>query len=358
MTDEKMELTAMHDYQKWIANIKKKIRKSQIKASVQVNQEMLLLYWDLGKGIVEKQKLAKWGDKLISQLSKDLNKAFPDVQGFSRRNLELMRKWYLYYAEYVEQEIIAKQVVSQMKEFIIFNIPWGHNVRIVAKSATLEEAVFYANETLEYGWSRAVLVHQIESGLFARKGRATTNFKRTLPEETSDLAAQSLKNPYNFDFLSMTENYNERELENALISQITQFLLELGTGFAYVGKQYELHVGNSDFVLDLLFYHIKLKCYVVVELKTTKFEPSYTGQLKFYMTAINKQIKDENDNPTIGILICKHKDEVVAEYALEDITQPMGITEYRLGKALTDAVKSSLPSIASIESEIKKIEET
>jgi len=226
----------------------------------------------------------------------------------------------------------------------------------MAKSSTVEEAVFYAKETLEYGWSRAVLVHQMESGLFARKGKAITNFKRTLPEETSDLAAQSLKDPYNFDFLSMTEDYNERELENALINQITQFLLELGTGFAYVGKQYELHVGDSDFALDLLFYHIKLKCYVVVELKTTKFEPSYTGQLKFYMTAINKQVKEESDKPTIGILICKYKDEV-AEYALEDITQPMGITEYQLGKALSDAVKGSLPSIESIESEIKKVEE-
>lgn len=356
MDNKPMELYTMKEYTDWIKDIKKRISTSQMRASVRVNQELLSLYWFLGGEIIEKQEKAKWGDKLLQQMSKDLQKDFPNVKGFSKRNLELVRKWYLYYCNYVQENVIAKQPVSQLENIIIFNIPWGHNLKLISKCKSIEESIFYAKNVLEYGWSRTVLEHQIESGLYERQGSALTNFTKTLPEQQSDLAQQVLKDPYKFDFLEMTADYDEKELEDALVDHITQFLLELGTGFAYVGRQYELKVGESFFYLDLLFYHIKLHCYVVIELKTVKFEPSFAGQLKFYVTAVNKQLKSETENPTIGIIICKSKDEVVAEYALEDIEQPIGITEYELSKVLNQEIKSNLPSIEEIESEMKNFE--
>lgn len=356
MDNKLMELYTMKEYTDWIKDIKKRIACSQMRASIRVNQEMLSLYWYLGGEIIEKQEKAKWGDKLLQQMSKDLQKDFPNVKGFSKRNLELIRKWYLYYYDYIQENVIAKQPVSQLENTIIFNIPWGHNLKLISKCKTIDESLFYAKNILEYGWSRTVLEHQIESRLYERQGSALTNFTRTLPEQQSDLAKQVLKDPYKFDFLEMTADYNEKELEDALVDHITQFLLELGTGFSYVGRQYELKVGESYFYLDLLFYHIKLHCYVVIELKTVKFEPSFAGQLKFYVTAVNKQLKSELENPTIGIIICKSKDEVVAEYALEGIEQPIGITEYELSEVLNQEIKSNLPSIEEIESEMKNFE--
>ena len=232
---------------------------------------------------------------------------------------------------------------------MVKSIPWGHNQRIMFKCKDIGEALFYIQKTMDNNWSRNVLVHQIESDLYARQGKSINNFQVKLPEPQSDLAEQTLKDPYNFDFLALREEYNERELEDALVEQITQFLLELGTGFSFIGKQVEIKVGESNFYIDLLFYHVKLHCYVVVELKTEKFKPEFAGQLNFYVTAVNKNMKDEQDNQTIGILICKDKDDVVAEYSLENISQPIGIAQYELTKVLRKEFKSSLPTIEEIE---------
>lgn len=242
----------------------------------------------------------------------------------------------------------------ELIEKMVKGIPRGHNQRIMYKCKNIREALFYVQKTMDNGWSRSVLEHQIDCGLYDRQGKAVTNFQLKLPEPQSDLAEQTLKNPYNFDFLTLREEYNEKELENALINQITQFLLELGTGFSYLGRQVHLLVGESDFYMDLLFYHIRLHCYVVVELKTEKFKPEFAGKLNFYVTAVNKQMKTEQDNPTIGIPICKDKDDVVAEYALDDISQPIGIAEYELTKVLREEFKSSLPTVEEIESELSE----
>ena len=285
-------------------------------------------------------------------MSKDLRKTFPNMSGFLVQNLKSIRYWYKFY----NSDENGLQSVSQMEliEKIIKSIPWGHNQRIMYKCKNIAEALFYAQKTMDNGWSRTVLEHQIDSGLYDRQGKAITNFQLKLPEPQSDLAEQTLKNPYNFDFLTLREKYDEKELEDALINQITQFLLELGTGFSYLGRQIHLHVGESDFYMDLLFYHVRLHCYVVVELKTEKFKPEFAGKLNFYVTAVNKQMKTEKDNPTIGILICKDKDDVVAEYALDDISQPIGIAEYELTKVLREEFKSSLPTVEEIESELSE----
>ena len=285
-------------------------------------------------------------------MSKDLRKTFPNMSGFLVQNLKSIRYWYKFY----NSDENGLQSVSQMEliEKIIKSIPWGHNQRIMYKCKNIAEALFYAQKTMDNGWSRTVLEHQIDSGLYDRQGKAITNFQLKLPEPQSDLAEQTLKNPYNFDFLTLREKYDEKELEDALINQITQFLLELGTGFSYLGRQVHLHVGESDFYMDLLFYHVRLHCYVVVELKTEKFKPEFAGKLNFYVTAVNKKMKTEKDNPTIGILICKDKDDVVAEYALDDISQPIGIAEYELTKVLREEFKSSLPTVEEIESELSE----
>ena len=242
----------------------------------------------------------------------------------------------------------------ELVENMVKSIPWGHNQRIMYKCSSVQEALFYVQKTMDNGWSRNVLEHQIDSGLYNLQGKAVSNFQLKLPEAQSDLAQQTLKDPYNFDFLTLREEYDERELEDALINQITQFLLELGTGFSYLGRQVHLHVGESDFYMDLLFYHVRLHCYVVVELKTEKFKPEFAGKLNFYVTAVNKQMKSEQDNPTIGLLICKDKDDVVAEYALDDISQPIGIAAYELTKALREEFKSSLPTVEEIENELSE----
>ena len=277
------------------------------------------------------------------------------MSGFSVQNLKNIRYWYKFY----NSDENGLQAVSQIEliEKLVKSIPWGHNQRIMYKCKNIEEALFYVQKTMDNGWSRTVLEHQIDSDLYHRQGKAITNFQSKLPEPQSDLAEQTLKNPYNFDFLALREKYDEKELEDALIKQITQFLLELGTGFSYLGRQVHLHVGESDFYMDLLFYHVRLHCYIVVELKTEKFKPEFAGKLNFYVTAVNKQMKTEQDNPTIGILICKDKDDVVAEYALDNISQPIGIAEYELTKILREEFKSSLPTVEEIESELSEITE-
>lgn len=352
MTGREVGFVVDDEYKTWIENLKDRIKHSQIKASVRVNYEMLDLYWDIGRDIVSKQKNAKWGEAFLATMSKDLRKTFPDMAGFSVQDLKSIRYWYKFY----NSNENGLQAVSQMElvEKLVKSIPWGHNQRIMYKCKNIAEALFYVQKTMDNGWSRTVLEHQIDSGLYDRQGKAITNFQLKLPEPQSDLAEQTLKNPYNFDFLTLREQYDEKELEDALINQITQFLLELGTGFSYLGRQVHLHVGESDFYMDLLFYHVRLHCYVVVELKTEKFKPEFAGKLNFYVTAVNKQMKAKEDNPTIGILICKDKDDVVAEYALDDISQPIGIAEYELTKVLREEFKSSLPTVEEIESELSE----
>lgn len=352
MADREVGFVVDDEYKAWIETIKSKIKHSQIKASVKVNYEVLDLYWDIGRDIVTKQKYTKWGDAFLTTMSRDLKKTFPNMSGFSVQNLKSIRYWYRFYNsnENGLQAVSQKELLEKM----VKGIPWGHNQRIMYKCKNIQEALFYVQKTMDNGWSRTVLEHQIDSDLYSRQGKAITNFQLKLPEPQSDLAEQTLKNPYNFDFLTLREKYDEKDLEAALINQITQFLLELGTGFSYLGRQVHLHVGESDFYMDLLFYHVRLHCYVVVELKTEKFKPEFAGKLNFYVTAVNKQMKAEQDNPTIGILICKDKDDVVAEYALDDISQPIGIAEYELTKVLREEFKSNLPTVEEIESELSE----
>ncbi len=359
-----------NDYKVWLANIKSRIRNVQIKAALKVNTELLSFYWELGADIVARQEETAWGDGFLLQLSKDLMAEFPEMKGFSRRNLELIRKWHLFYKQAMLSGQFAKQLVSQMpithkkenneqlpgqigQQLVeqITSIPWGHNIAIITKCKNLEEALYYVQSTILHNWSRSVLVHQIESGLYKREGKSVNNFTVTLPKEQSDLARQTLKDPYIFDFLSMTKEYTERDLEKGLIEHITHFLLELGAGFAFVGKQFQVQVGEKEFFIDLLFYHVRLHCYVVVELKTVEFEPEHAGKLNFYIKAVDTQLCKEGDQPTIGILLCKNKDKLVAEYAMSDIHKPIGVSEYQLTHTLPEELKGSLPTIEEIEAE-------
>ncbi len=363
------------EYSDWIVQLKQKFQQSQIKAAIQVNNELLKFYWVLGADIVEKQAKAGWGSKFLKQLSADLLDAFPDIKGFSLSNIKYIRQWYLFYNH---ENIIGQQLVGQLPDssyhpnsetikgqqavaFLthttieqLFQIPWGHHIAIFSKSKTVHEALYYALNTTKHGWSRSVLVHQIESGLYNREGKAITNFSQTLPAAQSDLAQQTLKDPYVFDFFTMRADFNERELEKNLIDHLTKFLLELGAGFAYIGNQVPIKVGDRDFSMDLLFYQTRLHCYVVIELKKTDFEPEHAGKLNFYIKAVDEQFRQKGDEPTIGLLLCKSKDKLVAEYALSDIHKPMGVSEYHLTQILPDKLKSSLPTIEDIEAEFKK----
>lgn len=336
------------DYKNWLQTLKGKIQQSQIKAAIQVNSELLRLYWQIGKAIAEKQAKAKWGDGFLQTLSADLCKEFPTMKGFSYRNLKSIRQWYLFYNQ---EFLIRKQPVSQL-EASLFSIPWGHHIMIMQRCKSMQEALFYVHKTIENHWSRSVLEHQIALNLYARQGKAITNFQQQLPATASDLAQELTKDPYVFDFLSMTEGYTEKELQQYLEDHMTKFLLELGKGFCFYGKQVHINVGGDDFYIDLLFYNAHLHCYVVVELKTTKFKPEHIGQLKFYVTAVNKQLRTEGDNPTIGLLICKDKNDIVAEYTLEEIHNPIGVSSYKLFDELSKGFQSSLPSIEEIEKQL------
>lgn len=327
------------DYKNWLIELKSKIQQSQIKAALAVNSQLIRLYWDLGQQIVEKQETAKWGSGFIDRLSKDLKDEFPNMDGFSRTNLFSMRQFYAFYSSdnrivhqlggQLNDEIsITDKTISQVGglsedanvEQLVLQIPWRHNVLIIQKIKNQTEAIFYVKETIENNWSRAVLEYQIETNLYGRQGKAGTNFQYTLPEIDSDLANALLKDPYNFDFLTLSNKAKERDLEQQLVANITEFLLELGKGFAYLGRQFTITVGGREFKSDLLFYHIKLKRYVVIELKVTDFEPEFLGKLNFYLTAIDRLVKADEDKPTIGILLCKSKNNVVVDFSLQTST--------------------------------------
>lgn len=355
------QIASSRDYKNLLKDIKFHIHNSQIKAAISVNQELLRLYWSLGKIITEKQKITKWGEGLIVQLSKDLSTEFSYIKGFSERNLFYIQKWYLFYSQSLRKlpqvvAVIKKKNNQEIIAELVTLIPWGHNREIITKCGDLQEALFYVIECIRNNWSRNILLHQIESRLFKRKGKAISNFRFTLPKAQSDLAQQTLKDPYNFDFLSLSSEIQEQELEKALTDHITKFLLELGAGFAFVGKQYHLEIEEDDFYIDLLFYHTKLHCYVVVELKTGKFLPEYAGKLNFYLSLVDGKLKTKEDHPSIGILICKQKNKIIAEYALRDMTKPIGITEYKLTERIPVLFKESLPSIEKLEKELKRKE--
>ena len=325
------------DYGPWLAELKARIHAAQQQAARSVNSELVLLYWQIGRGILERQGREGWGSKVIERLAQDLRNAFPTMKGFSRANLLYMRA----FAEAWPDQAIVQQAVGRL--------PWGHNLVLLSKLKATDLRLAYTQRAIDQGWSRAVLVHHIERRLLEREGQAVSNFALRLPEPNSDLAREALKDPYLFDFLGVGEEANERAIEDALVQHITRFLLELGAGFAYVGRQVPLEVGGEDFFLDLLFYHLKLRCYVVIELKATAFKPEHTGQLSFYLSAVDAELKGEHDAPTIGMLLCKSKNKVVAEYALRNINQPIGVAEYQLTESLPSDLQSSLPSIEAIE---------
>jgi predicted nuclease of restriction endonuclease-like (RecB) superfamily len=368
-----------NEYKKWLTALKSRIRQSQIKAAIKVNTELLLLYWDLGRDIAVRQMETTWGSGFFEQLSNDLRKEFPDMQGFSAVNLTYCKRFYLFYTQndVISQQLVDKippkfgdqlqavdnkrdlnfqQVVEDLKNHPIFQIPWGHHIQIFTKCKTVHEALFYVQKTIENGWSRAVLMNFLEADLFSTQGKALTNFSRLLPEPQSDLANQILKDPYNFDFLTLTENYREKELEDALTTNITKFLLELGQGFAYIGRQVPVKTGETERFIDLLFYHLELRCFVVIELKAGKFEAEHVGKLGLYISAINHQKKKETDGPTIGMIICKTKDSIEVQYSLEVVNQPIGVSEYQLAKLLPDNLKSSLPSIEELEEQLNRMD--
>lgn len=358
MKNEIVNLHNNKDYKKWYQGIKSKIRSSQIKAVTKVNTELLALYWEIGREIVEKQRESNYGDLLIEQLSKDLSIEFASEKGFSRSNLFYIKKWYLFYNQGVNKVpqpvgLFGEDSKNDLAPQLVVLIPWGHNREIITKCSTIEEALFYVTETIKHSWSRSVLLHQIESSLYHRKGKAITNFKDTLPGPQGDLANELIKDPYQFDFLPLAKKYKEKDLENALVDHITRFLLELGTGFSYLGKQYRVTVEKEDFFIDLLFYHIKLRSFIIVELKTGKFIPEYAGKLNFYLNVADEVLKHPADNPSIGLLICKSKSSVVAEYSLKGLKNPIGVTEYELTHLLPDSFKESLPSPDELESVMK-----
>lgn len=341
------------EYGKLLAAIKAKIRSAQIKASVSVNKTLLALYWDIGEMIIKKQSEAKWGDFFIEKLALDLRGDFPAMKGFSRRNLFYIKQWVLFYAGHdklVQQPVALIKKVQQL----VGLIPWGHNIILISKVKSLEEAEYYLKETITHNWSRSVLAMHVETDDFHRKGKLANNFHLTLPKPQSDLARETLKDPYNFDFLCLHNDALEREIEEALTTHITRFLLEMGTGFAFVGRQFNLEADGKDFFIDLLFYHLKLRCYVAIELKAGEFKPEYAGQINFYLTALDETVKSKTDNPSIGLILCKTRSKVIAEWSLRKIHAPIGVSEFNLTTAIPKEFKPSLPSIEEIETELSK----
>jgi predicted nuclease of restriction endonuclease-like (RecB) superfamily len=326
--------------------LKEKIRTTQFQAALAINREVISLYWYIGNQILIKQQQAPWGGKLIEILSQDLQSAFPETRGFSVRNVERMRQ----FAQAYPSLELSAQAVPQL--------PWGHIVLLLQKIKDLEEREWYARQTLEEGWSRPTLEQFIKKNLYKQQAistNKTSNFLVRLPSPQSSLAQDILKNPYNFEFLGLHDEAHERDIENASISHITKFLLELGKGFAFVGKQVPISLEDEDYFIDMLFYHLKLHSYVVVELKATKFKPEHAGQLNFYLNLVDDQLKTSIDNPSIGLLLCKSKSKIMAEYALKGIEKPIGVSEYHLTKAIPEKLKGSLPTIEEIEAEFNEI---
>ena len=363
-------------YRDWIREVSSRFRRSQIKAAVKVNDEMLRFYWSLGRDMEAQKEAYAWGSHFYKTISEDLRTELPDVKSFSPRNLLYMHQFYRLFPEagiepkigaQLDNSVFTKQLVSQLSDVGIaqqdvsqipatdevFRIPWGHMIQIMNKArGDREKALFYVRKTMENNWSRAVLLNFLDTDLYERQGKALTNFARTLPAEQSDLAQEITKDPYSFDFLTLRKEYDEKELKDALMDRVQNFLMELGTGFAYMGREVRIEIGNTEKYLDMLFYNTQRHCYIVVEVKAGKFDSSYAGQLGTYVVAVNHQLKTEHDNPTLGLLVCKNLDTVEAQYALESSSQPLGISRYELTRLIPEDFKGSMPTIEEIEAEL------
>lgn len=333
------------DYPAFLQSLKERIRQAQVRAALSVNRELVLLYWQIGREILNRQEQEGWGAKVIDRLAQDLRQAFPQMKGFSPRNLKYMRA----FAQAYPEEAFVQQVAAQ--------IPWFHNCLILDRLKDPVEREWYIRACIQHGWSRAILEAQIETGLYRRQGAALTNFARTLPAPQSELAQQVLKDPYNFDFLSLHDEAVERDLERALLEHLQRFMLELGVGFAFVGSQYPLEVDGQDYYLDLLFYHLKLRCYVVIDLKMTEFKPEYAGKMNFYLSAVDDLLRHPTDGPTLGLILCKSKRRLTVEYALRDLAKPLGVSGFQLAEALPKELEAALPSVEQLEAELRSDDE-
>jgi len=368
----------MH-YADVLVQIKQQIKSAQAKAAVAVNTSLIQLYWKLGKMIAENQEVFEGRNNYVAQLEKDLRTEFPDMKGFSRSNLFYIRKFYQFYTNTSVQQVVGlnemEKKTDSMQQAVavnktseeaasvqqlvgltnsIYSVPWGHHVLILDKIKKVEEALFYIEQTIGYNWSRVILSLQIEQNLYQRQGKAITNFNKTLPEQQAMMAGQLLKDPYNFGFLCLEPQVQELEIEKQLTDHITKFLLELGKGFAFIGRQYPLQLGVKDYRLDLLFYHIRLRCFVVIDLKTGEFEPEFAGKMNFYLSMVDKQLKSADDNPSIGIILCKTKDKLEVEYALQGMSKPIGVSEFTVSQALPAELKTTLPTVEEFEKELNK----
>lgn len=357
-----------------LIKIKQQVRSIQAKAALAVNTSLIQLYWNLGEMIADNQALFEGRNNYVAQLEKDLRSEFPDMKGFSRANLFFIRKFYQFYSDSSVEQLVRlnedkqtdslQQVVAISKSDTVEQpvrlkselllVPWGHHILIINKIKEMQEALFYLQQTIEHNWSRSILTLQIEQDLFRRQGKAITNFKNTLPEQQAKLAGQILKDPYNFGFLTLEPQVQELEIEKQLTDHITKFLLELGKGFAFIGRQYPLLVGKKPYRLDLLFYHIRLRCFVAIDLKTGEFEPEFAGKMNFYLSVIDNQLKTADDNTSIGIILCKSKDKLEVEYALQGMNKPIGVSEFTVTQALPAELKSTLPTVEEFENELNK----
>ena len=344
-------------YSELLDRIKTRIRQGQTRAALSANAEMIHTYWDVGRMLCERQVQAGWGAGVLPRLSRDLHNELSEIKGFSVRNLKLMTQ---FYREYSDVSLIGQQPVAQLEkghqvpkgQHIVAQIPWGHNVLLMQKIKNKAIRCWYMQKTIEQGWGRDVLALMIKSEMHNREGKAISNFSKRLPVSQSDLVQQALKDPYIFDFMTLEEPFHERELEMSLVRHLEKFLVELGQGFAFVGRQYHIDVGEHDFYLDLLFYHLRLRCFVVIDLKKGPFKPDYAGKMNFYCNVIDDYLKHESDNPTIGLILCQDREKVLAEYALRSIKKPIGVSQYELTRALPRQLKSSLPTIEQIETEL------
>ena len=369
------EVSTETTYKQLLATMKQQVKSAQAKAALAVNSSLIQLYWNMGKMISENQTLFEGRNNYVEQLAKDLRAEFPDMKGFSKRNIFYCRRFYLFYSNSSVQQLVAlneadsdKASVQQpaapaiepsIQKPVAFNsdilgVPWGHHVVLLDKASSVEEAFFYLRQTIENNWSRSILAMQIEQDLYSRQGKSITNFHQTLPEKQALMVAQILKDPYNFGFLTMEPKAQELDVERQLTEHITKFLLELGKGFAFIGRQYPLQVGEKDYRLDLLFYHIRLCCFVVVDLKVVEFEPEFAGKMNFYLSVVDDQLKTADDQPSIGIILCKNKNKLEVEYALQGMSKPIGVSEFTVTQALPPELKSTLPTVEEFENELNK----
>lgn len=338
---DERETISNNNFRDWIRQLKKAVVAARSKLAFSLNSQVLELYWEIGRQIAEKQQESVWGSNIVEKVAHELHVEFPEIKGFSRRNVYAMVQWYKFYA--VKYPFVPQHVAQ---------IPWGHNRLIISKISSLDEAEYYCRKTIENNWDRDTLELQIKAGLFKTEGCLANNFALTLPESQSSLAEQTFKDPYNFDFLGLENDALEKSIEDELVKHITAFLLEMGKGFAFLGRQYKIEIGEADYFIDMLFYHVELRCYIVIELKAGKFKPEYAGKLNFYLSAIDTQLRKDGDNPTIGIILCKMKNKIDVEYALRDIQKPMGISEYHLTNAVPDNIKPQLPTVEELEEKL------